>query len=98
YDAMTTERVFRSALSRERATAELFRCAGTQFDPEFVRNFADLLEGDRGQFRQQVAARWLLSLDPQTSNDYWDLAAAPTPAAPRGGEASLFEAKLLDNM
>jgi HD-GYP domain-containing protein (c-di-GMP phosphodiesterase class II) len=41
YDAMTTDRVYRSKLSHDRAIAELERCAGTQFDPEVV---AALLE------------------------------------------------------
>ncbi|MGH3005782.1 MAG: HD-GYP domain-containing protein, partial [Gaiellaceae bacterium] len=39
YDAMTTDRVYRSRLSHDRAIAELDRCAGTQFDPEVVDAF-----------------------------------------------------------
>jgi diguanylate cyclase (GGDEF)-like protein/putative nucleotidyltransferase with HDIG domain len=39
YDAMTTDRVYRSRLTHERAIAELERCAGTQFDPEVVEAF-----------------------------------------------------------
>jgi diguanylate cyclase (GGDEF)-like protein/putative nucleotidyltransferase with HDIG domain len=39
YDAMTTDRVYRSRLSHEHAIAELERCAGTQFDPEVVAAF-----------------------------------------------------------
>jgi diguanylate cyclase (GGDEF)-like protein/putative nucleotidyltransferase with HDIG domain len=39
YDAMTSDRVYRSRLSHERAMAELERCAGTQFDPEVVAAF-----------------------------------------------------------
>ena len=83
FDAMTTDRVYRPALSQERAMAELFRCAGSQFDPILVRQFVEMLEGDRGQLRKQVATRWLLSLDPQTANAYWDFTAAPAPAASR---------------
>jgi diguanylate cyclase (GGDEF)-like protein len=41
YDAMTTDRVYRSRLSHERAIAELERCAGTQFDPEVVSAFKE---------------------------------------------------------
>ena len=99
FDAMTTDRVYRPAISQERAMAELFRCAGTQFDPILVRQFVEMFEGDRGQLRKQVATRWLLGLDPQVANAYWDFSAGPAPAA--GGsssEYSLFEAKLLDNM
>jgi HD-GYP domain-containing protein (c-di-GMP phosphodiesterase class II) len=33
FHAMTEDRVYRKALSIEGATAEIERCAGTQFDP-----------------------------------------------------------------
>ena len=36
YDAMTTNRVYRSARSSETALQELIRCRGTQFRPEIV--------------------------------------------------------------
>jgi HD-GYP domain-containing protein (c-di-GMP phosphodiesterase class II) len=36
YDAMTTDRPYRRARSREDALAEMERCSGTQFDPEVV--------------------------------------------------------------
>jgi HD-GYP domain-containing protein (c-di-GMP phosphodiesterase class II) len=41
---MTTDRVYRSKLSHERAISELERCAGTQFDPEVVAALLDELE------------------------------------------------------
>jgi HD-GYP domain-containing protein (c-di-GMP phosphodiesterase class II) len=36
WSAMTTDRSYRRALTREAATEELRRCAGTQFDPRVV--------------------------------------------------------------
>jgi diguanylate cyclase (GGDEF)-like protein len=36
FDAMTSDRTYRAALSSDEATAELRRCAGTQFDPNVV--------------------------------------------------------------
>ena len=39
YDAMTSDRVYRTRLSRDEARAELERCAGTQFDPDVVSAF-----------------------------------------------------------
>jgi diguanylate cyclase (GGDEF)-like protein len=36
FDAMTSERTYRSALTAAEATEELRRCAGTQFDPNVV--------------------------------------------------------------
>jgi HD-GYP domain-containing protein (c-di-GMP phosphodiesterase class II) len=44
---MTTDRVYRSRLSHERAMAELERCAGTQFDPEVVSAFVEEFEEPR---------------------------------------------------
>jgi len=41
FDAMTTDRSYRRALSEAAAVAELERCAGRQFDPEIVRVFAE---------------------------------------------------------
>ncbi len=42
YDAMTNDRPYRKALSKEFAFAELKRCAGTQFDPTLVKVFTEL--------------------------------------------------------
>jgi HD-GYP domain-containing protein (c-di-GMP phosphodiesterase class II) len=41
YDAMTSDRPYRRALSQVRAISELERCAGTQFDPDVVSVFAE---------------------------------------------------------
>jgi HD-GYP domain-containing protein (c-di-GMP phosphodiesterase class II) len=39
YDAMTTDRPYRKALTKERAVGELKRCSGIQFDKEVVEAF-----------------------------------------------------------
>jgi diguanylate cyclase (GGDEF)-like protein len=44
FHAMTTGRPHRTRLSSAEALAELYRCAGTQFDPEVVDAFARVLE------------------------------------------------------
>ena len=41
FDAMTSNRPYRPALSEHLAVAELERCAGTQFDPDVVAVFAE---------------------------------------------------------
>jgi putative nucleotidyltransferase with HDIG domain len=48
YDAMTTRRCYGSPLSRADATAELWRCAGTHFDPEVMQAWIQLVacQGD----------------------------------------------------
>ena len=43
YDAMISDRVYRSRLTDDEAIAELARCSGTQFDPEVVAALADEL-------------------------------------------------------
>ncbi len=42
YDAMTSTRSYRNALSHEVAIAEIERCAGTQFDPELAKLFIEI--------------------------------------------------------
>lgn len=39
YDAMTTNRIYRKALSHEHALEEIIRNSGTQFDPDVVKVF-----------------------------------------------------------
>jgi len=39
FDAMTSERPYRAAMSDEAACAEIERCKGTQFDPEVADAF-----------------------------------------------------------
>lgn len=45
YDAMTSERVYRKAISGEEAAAEILRNAGTQFDPEIADIFVSRVLG-----------------------------------------------------
>ena len=42
FDAMTSDRSYRKALTDEAALEELKKCAGTQFDPELVNVFCEL--------------------------------------------------------
>lgn len=44
YDAMSSDRVYRKALSRERILEELTKGRGTQFDPELLDTFILLLQ------------------------------------------------------
>ncbi len=44
FDAMISERPYRKAMSCEDAITELLRCAGTQFDPELVEKFIQVLQ------------------------------------------------------
>jgi len=42
FDAMTSDRPYRRALTHEEALAEVERCAGTQFDPQIASVFLEL--------------------------------------------------------
>jgi response regulator RpfG family c-di-GMP phosphodiesterase len=59
YDAMTSDRPYRRALSHDAAVAELRRGAGTQFDPEVVQAFLETL-GERAPARvASSCGRWV---------------------------------------
>ncbi|MBU1262958.1 HD domain-containing protein, partial [bacterium] len=46
FEAMTKDRSYRKALSKERAIDELKRCSGGQFDPKVVRAFLEVLHNE----------------------------------------------------
>jgi diguanylate cyclase (GGDEF)-like protein len=97
FDAMMTDHVYRRALSRERAFNELYRCGGTQFDPELVKLFTQFQEGDQLKLSETVAQRWLAALEPDLVNANWRLQEAPSSTGLLVPE-SLFQQKMLANM
>lgn len=48
FDAMTTDRAYRPAMTRDRAVDELLVCAGEQFDEQLVRAFVNAGIGGEG--------------------------------------------------
>ena len=97
FDSMTTDQVFRPARSMEWATVELFEFAGTQFDPQLVKRFAEFCTGNQTPARRNVSDRWLHSLDPEVVNSHWQL--SNSQARPRSTDSeTLFQKRLLDNM
>jgi HD-GYP domain-containing protein (c-di-GMP phosphodiesterase class II) len=44
FDAMTSDRPYRQALTLDAAVTEVLRCAGSQFDPEITTVFLDAVE------------------------------------------------------
>jgi ribonuclease P protein subunit RPR2 len=44
FDAMTTDRPYRAAMGVDRAVTELRRVAGTQFDPDVIAVFVDVVD------------------------------------------------------
>ncbi|MEM9365850.1 MAG: diguanylate cyclase [Planctomycetota bacterium] len=68
FDAMTTDQIYRPALSRERALGELLQGAGTQFDPQLVQNYAAMLEQEPELLHGNVVHRWLRTLECHSGN------------------------------
>ena len=56
FDAMTTDRPYRKAMSNETAFVELRRCAGTQFDPELVERVILVLSEDESATPEDESA------------------------------------------
>ncbi len=44
YDAMTSDRPYKKALSKKDAMAEIKRCGGSQFDPDVASRFLSMQE------------------------------------------------------
>ena len=59
FDAMSSTRTYRPAITRDRVLAEILNCGGTQFDPDLVRPFVDLdfSEYDRRVRDDQMAEK-----------------------------------------
>jgi HD-GYP domain-containing protein (c-di-GMP phosphodiesterase class II) len=54
FDAMTSDRPYRTALTQDAAVDEVLRCSGTQFDPAIVEAFLAVVEA--GEAGAAVAA------------------------------------------
>lgn len=99
FDSMTADHVYRPAKSRERAVAELFQFAGTQFDPALVRSFSDWVSQDQSFLGQQVSSRWLGKIVSENATLPWEPTAAPLQPTSSSTElADLYQDKLIDNM
>jgi diguanylate cyclase (GGDEF)-like protein/PAS domain S-box-containing protein len=98
FDAMTSDQVYRRALSRERALAELFEFAGTQFDPRLVQEFCGYVNADQVKLQSVVARRWLKDLKlADGDGSMWQLS-SNRPSSAAAQSENLFYRKLLESM
>ena len=95
FDSMTTDQVYRPAMSQERAVAELRTYAGTQFDPTLVEEFVTRVLPLLPTLRLEAASRWLASIDPYLTHSLWQ-AELPQTLPPE--LMALFPARLLEQM
>jgi diguanylate cyclase (GGDEF)-like protein len=99
FDSMTTDHIYRRALSRERAVAELFEFAGSQFDPQFVTAFCSLISSNQVDFGGKLAHRWLHDIKAASANQIWGLGQSQSsPAVSTRGLGDEFPLHLLENM
>ncbi|MBN1854213.1 MAG: diguanylate cyclase [Pirellulales bacterium] len=98
FDAMTTDHVYRRAKSRERALAELFTFAGTQFDPELVKIFHHFHSKNQVQLDRCVLDHWLKPLADDISVIPWQLNCRSVTSGMAVSSTAMFESKLIDNM
>ncbi len=100
FDSMTTEQAYRKAMSIDRAVAELFKNAGTQFDPDLVQQFGDLLSNQTISLRDSAVKRWFAELTAEDSNGLWcrpeTIDRNVTPQ--RQNRESLFFARMMESM
>lgn len=61
-DAMTSDRPYRNGTSFGNAVTEIVRCAGSQFDPEVVKAFADIGEAGLQRIKHQMQLQKALSV------------------------------------
>src|SRR6476659_4310182 len=94
FDSMTTDQLYRPAKSRERALAELFEFAGTQFDPTLVRQFQSIFSQDQNLLTDKLARRWLHRLPKEGHAVPWNVVEYERSEAPADPTPSLFEKKL----
>ena len=82
FDAMTSDRPYRAALSIEEACAEIARCAGTQFDPSvseaFLRVPPETWSQIRARVHREVTPSSALGVTPISESDEQDAADAAT--------------------
>lgn len=52
FDAMTSSRSYREAMSMEYAISEIKRCKGTQFDPQIVDEFLEILNNEPDKIKK----------------------------------------------
>jgi diguanylate cyclase (GGDEF)-like protein/PAS domain S-box-containing protein len=98
FDSMTTDQLYRPAKSRERALAELFEFAGSQFDPDLVRQYQELFSQDQNLLTAKLARRWLHRLPKEGHAVPWNVVEYERSETTADPAPSLFEKKLIDNM
>ena len=73
YDAMSSDRIYRKALSREKIRQELIDGSGTQFDPELLNKFVEIMDADKLDILDITDALSISENDMQQQNILTDI-------------------------
>ncbi|HBJ35932.1 MAG TPA: diguanylate cyclase [Planctomycetaceae bacterium] len=71
FDSMTSDQVYRPAMSREAAVANLFGGSGVQFDPELTRSFVQASERATVWPPEKIKLSWLRGLQVEPNELPW---------------------------
>ena len=96
YDAMTSDRPYRTALSREKAVLELLHCSGTQFDPAVVRSFIDALDAQEALEPTPALKKTAQQPQPWSPTDITEALSARRDPAQLWASACFTLSRLLD--
>jgi len=92
FDAMTSDRPYRTATSADQAIAEIKRCAGTQLDPTIVSAFLRIpiteIDGGGGCFRRLISKELKKRLTASDKSNYQDRADLQKPLIGDQGDES----------
>jgi diguanylate cyclase (GGDEF)-like protein/PAS domain S-box-containing protein len=78
FDSMTTDHVYRPAMSREAAIGVVLNGSGTQFDPELANDFCRMMQHDVERVHRQVLLRWLREPVDHSQDTRWAIRKQPT--------------------
>jgi len=97
FDSMTTDSVYRRAMSRERAIQQLIDGSFKQFDPELALDFNHMLEDRPEMLQGAILNRWLQQLQRDNSNSFWFANPASDNFETRKGD-NLFYKELVSHL
>ncbi len=100
FDAMTTDHVYRPAMSREAAIAQLHRGSGTQFDPHLVNDYCSMMHNAPENAHRQALSRWLQLAASNAADSRWSSQPNPSTSnlSVKPDHTSRFHHQLLSNM
>ncbi len=98
FDSMTAEQPFRKAMSREVAEAELFKHAGSQFDPTLVKQFSLLISQPNSQLEKSLGKRWLHQLAQHGTPGFSEGSLPASSGAMQNIIDTLYHRRLLETM